>query len=255
MKKILFLSAAVAMASTSAAQANDFNGFRIEVQTGLDVVSAKGSYLDEYSYDGVIDNDDTEYESGRENVTGFQFGIGAGYDAEISPNIVAGIETSINFSNAKFKDVGFRSGTVTYDFDEDTTDVDVFEAENLKAKHEIELAARLGYKVNPSTLIYVKGGYVNGRFKINGDQYNNDDDEGSPYSYSKNLGGYRVGAGMETLLGSNAFAKLEYRYTNFKNFTNTWVNSGDYDGDYVNTETYKVGLSRHQVALGLGVRF
>lgn len=252
MKKIVFLTVAAAAASTGTAHANDFNGLRVEVQTGLDVVSGKTKYQFVETLDGDIESEETDTE--RANVTGLKFGLGVGYDAEISPNIVAGIEGSISFSNAK-SDVYYE---------EYLSENVEFEAENLKAKREIELGARIGYKVNPSTLVYVKGGYVNGRFRLNGETETYDPDaieEEDVFTYddksfSKNRGGYRIGAGIETLLGKNAFVKLEYRYTNFKDLKISSVDS-HYDGDVLHAYNvdYSLGLSRHQVAAGLGVRF
>lgn len=250
MKKILFLTAAAALTFSGTAHANDFNGFRVEVQTGLDVLSGKESYKEQSTTDGTVDPDSTYSDTDRGNATGLQFGLGVGYDAEISSNIVAGIEASIAFSDAKFRDIGYN-----YDISDDET----FEADDLKAKREIELGARIGYKVNPSTLVYLKGGYVNGRFKLNGEtEFLNQDDEWDyrDQSFSKNRGGYRVGAGIETLLGGNTFAKLEYRYTNFKDLkVNSVYEDPDFDGERVYTQSYRLGMSRHQVAASVGVRF
>jgi outer membrane immunogenic protein len=244
MKKFLLLSAAL-LASTGTAHANDFNGFRIEAQTGLDVLSGREQNSTVYDYDGEIEVYGPNNYSN--SVTGFQFGLGVGYDAEISPNIVAGVEASIAFSDAK---------TDYYDYDFSLSDDEYFNADTLKAKREIELGARLGYKVNPSTLVYIKGGYVNGRFKVNGEAVEYETEDDRDYSFSKNRSGYRVSGGIETLVSSNAYVKLEYRYTNFKDIklSETYDLLG-YDGDASRTDSYRLGLSRHQVAAGIGFRF
>lgn len=255
------------MVSTSAAQANDFSGFRVEVQSGLDAASAKADYFSQDSIDGIdgIDTNDDYSSSERKNLTGIFYGIGAGYDAEISPNIIAGIEGSINFSNSKFQGQYVQNGTTVHYHDEDDNIYDEYDYTNIgkmKSKRDIGIDARLGYKVNTSTLIYVKGGYVNGRFNLSGSKFlanenNNYSSSPSPYSYSKNLDGYRVGAGLETLLGNNVFTKLEYRYTNFKNFSSKYIHTDleHYTGEFASTQTNTIGLSRHQLAAGLGIRF
>ena len=60
--------------------------------------------------------------------------------------------------------------------------------------------------------------------------------------------GYRLGAGVEQAIGTNTYAKLEYRYSNY----------GEGEVDYVNgpdSGRFNLDTDRHQVVVGFGLRF
>ena len=61
------------------------------------------------------------------------------------------------------------------------------------------------------------------------------------------LDGYRVGAGVEQSIGTNTYAKLEYRYSNYS--------SADFRFDGNTTDSFDVDTDRHQVLVGVGMRF
>ena len=86
----------------------------------------------------------------------------------------------------------------------------------LKAGRDLYAGARIGGAVGANTLLYAKAGYTNARVSGGG---------------HINLDGFRVGAGIEHSLGQ-AYLKAEYRYSN-----------------------YELGVSRHQVVGGVGIRF
>src|SRR3546814_8069849 len=58
-------------------------------------------------------------------------------------------------------------------------------------------------------LVYVKGGYTNEKLNV----LAGDTDEETDTNFK--LDGWRVGAGVEHAIGSNSFAKVEYRYSNY----------------------------------------
>lgn len=214
--------------ATASAQEGSFNGFRVEAHGGLDVFSSKYSY-----HDLDTGSDDDSY-SERANHTGVLYGIGAGYDVQVTDKMVVGAEVNLDFSNAK-----------SSEFNEYLNDDYV--ADSVKLGREIEIAARAGYLVSSSTLVYVKAGYANGRFKANGRSWNDVTTEWDASKYNFNRGGYRVGAGAETLLGSNVYAKVEYRYTNYKDMNPTY--------NYTDGDTDSFAFSRHQALAGVGIRF
>lgn len=96
----------------------------------------------------------------------------------------------------------------------------------IKAGRDLYAGARVGVQAAPGTLVYAKGGYTNARIKATYD------DGATETSTGENADGFRVGAGIEQRFGSNTFLKGEYRYS-------------DYEGDF----------SRHQVLVGVGLRF
>lgn len=154
---------------------------------------------------------------------GVLFGIGAGFDFQLG-GAIAGIEGEVSDSTTKI-----RSNNL----------VTVGDSVRVDTDRDLYVGGRLGVAVTPNTMIYAKGGYTNLRLESN---FNS----GTTNTQSANtLDGYRIGAGVESkfnLFGPSGFAKVEYRYSNYQNLDTT---AGDVDID----------LDRHQVVLGLGVRF
>ena len=133
---------------------------------------------------------------------GALYGVNAGYDLQRG-NTVFGVEAEASDSTQK-KQLG------------DLTE---------KASRDLYVGGRVGYVVGGNNLLYVKAGYTNARFKIDGTATGVTLADG-------NLDGVRVGAGVEHQLSDRAFVKAEYRYSN-----------------------YEQGVSRNQVLAGVGLRF
>ena len=62
------------------------------------------------------------------------------------------------------------------------------------------------------------------------------------------LEGWRVGAGVQKDIGSNTYAKLEYRYSNYHDADFQFANG-------TTTNQFEVDTDRHQVVAGVGFRF
>ena len=63
-----------------------------------------------------------------------------------------------------------------------------------------------------------------------------------------NLDGWRAGVGLEQSLGGKAYAKVEYRYSNYGQARLEYPSGG-------NTNNFSVDTDRHQLVAGVGVRF
>jgi len=219
MKKVLVslaLGAAFVSAPAMAQDAGTFTGPRVEGVIGYDMNKA-GSSIDD---DSDIDND--------ESAEGLLYGVGVGYDIDAG-NFVFGPEAEITWSSA---DTDFEDG-----------DFEGFGVGNVNVNRDIYVGARAGFKVAPTTLAYVKGGYTNAKYDIRsafGNVETNRDLDAD---------GWRVGAGVEQQFGSNTYAKLEYRYSNYSE------GEIDYTGDYPDGSRFDVDLDRHQIVAGVGVRF
>lgn len=101
---------------------------------------------------------------------------------------------------------------------------------------DITLAARLGYKIAPTWLVYGKGGYSFARFNINSPP--------DPTAFdSTDIGSYLVGGGVEHIITRNFYAKVEYRYSNYS--PNGRILGFNVVGD----------ADRHQLLTGVGFRF
>jgi outer membrane immunogenic protein len=188
------LSAALALAPTPAA-AEDFTGPRIEAHAGWDRLGVESTAF--------------KLDDGKDGIV---YGVGAGLDVALSPTIIAGVEAEFDLSDVDLRSV---AGTTTA---------------TVEAKRDISVAARLGAKVGENVLLYAKAGYSNAR--LEGVITTGGTTGPSVTKISGNGDGLRVGGGVEFALGGGAYAKAEYRYS-------------DYEG----------GVTRHQAVTGLGFRF
>lgn len=208
MKKIALLAAAAAFISVPAMaqEQADMGGLKVGVVAGYDSVKLK--------FDG---------DSGSKG--GFQYGVTAGYDFDMGGAVV-GVEAELADATTK----------------ETVADAFFFGDEfSLAASREIYVGGRVGAKVGSNALLYVKGGYVNSKFKLS-----YDDGDGFSFRDSDKLDGFRIGAGAE-MTKSNYFGRLEYRYTDL----------GTHGREDLEDLGFDDGLkaSRHQVVATVGVRF
>jgi len=141
--------------------------------------------------------------------TGLSYGGVVGYDYQAG-KAVFGVEGEVDGSTAK-----------------DCANVGANERVCLKAGRDLYAGVRAGVVVGNKALLYVKGGYDNGRI-VATDTLN-----GSTTKIGQNSDGWRVGTGVELNLAKNMLVRVEYRYTNYS------------DSD----------VARHQGLVGLGVKF
>ena len=216
----LFAGSMMAAASPAMAQSVDgdspFTGLRVQGVTGFDSIGA-GSTVDD---DGVENND--------QSAEGVLYGVAVGYDIDMG-GVVIGPEAELSDSTAK---VSYEDG-----------EFEGFGFGNTGTGRDIYLGLRVGAKIGDRALAYAKGGYTNARLDINAfdgpDELNTDTD----------LDGYRVGGGLEYAISDNMFINAEYRYSNYSKA------EVDFEGDQPDGQRYDVDLDRHQVAVGLDIRF
>lgn len=193
-----------------------FSGPRVEAIIGYDK-SRAGSSVDS---DSVVDR--------NESMDGLLYGVGVGYDVDLG-NVVVGAEGEFTDSTAKQK---FGNG-----------DFAGFGSGNIKTNRDLYVGGRVGMKVAPTTLVYAKAGYTNGRFGA----YSTDGE--TAFREKFDVDGYRVGAGVEQAVSSNTFAKLEYRYSKYSK------GEVDFGDDGSESGRFDVDLDRHQVVAAVGMRF
>ena len=151
-------------------------------------------------------------DSGFKN--GFTYGVGTGFDFQLG-SATAGIEAEYLDTSV---DRSFRDAT----------------GNRLDAGlgRDLYIGGRVGVASFAGSALYIKGGYTNQRVRAEvRDAAGNSTEDGG------NLDGARIGAGAEfgipTLgLGSAAFIKTEYRYSN-----------------------YEAGFEKHTGVVGVGFRF
>ena len=188
----LLTGAAATPAMAQTADEGRFSGVRVEGIVGYDTTKDDGE-----GRDGVV------------------YGVGAGFDVQRG-NMVFGVSGEASKSN----------------IDECVTGVLATGDELcVEAGRELTIGGRVGVVAGSSALVYAHAGYTNARIDV--DYTPATVGGANPFdSQSGNLDGVRVGGGVELAIGSNAFAKAEYRYSN-----------------------YEQGFDRHQVVGGIGLRF
>jgi outer membrane immunogenic protein len=149
-----------------------------------------------------------------EHANGVLYGMGAGYDFQ-SGNAIFGVEAEATDSTSDE-----RANGVTIAGDE----------LRVRAGRDLYVGGRVGFGIGHNSLIYAKAGYTNARVRL-------DYDDGTAatladFTTRANLDGIRGGVGAQIGIGSNAFVRTEYRYSNYEN-----------------------GFDRHQVVGGIGFRF
>lgn len=194
----LALIAGLGAAGTASAQ--DFTGPSVGVQAGWNKSNVNNPKTDL----GVAPIDNSK--------DSFAAGAFLGYDYEIVPKIVIGAQADLNFATSDT--ISGTRGTTRVSID---------------PKRSIDLTARAGYVVTPSTLLYVRGGYTNARVRTSITTGT------TTRSESESRDGWLVGGGVEQYLLPNVTARIEYRYSDLSD------GKGKYD--------------RHQVLAGVAYRF
>ena len=217
MRKLHLALLAAPLAAAAPALAQDtnpvFTGPRVEATLGYDHVGAGSS---------VSNN------NGRDDqkIDGLLYGGGVGYDVALG-GLVVGAEGEATGSTARNSQNSYTS---------------TFGYGRVKQGRDLYIGGRVGVLAGPTTMIYAKGGYTNSRLRVlAGDTTQTTDT-------SFNLDGYRVGAGVEHALGTNSYAKVEYRYSNYGRAAILY-------GSGTTSGKFDVDTDRHQVAVSYGFRF
>ncbi len=220
MKKVLALLVTGSVASfalpATAQQVNPaFTGPRVEALIGYDS-TRPGSTQD-------IDNADDINQS----IDDLAYGVGVGFDMGFAGAVV-GVEGEYIRSEARteFNTTGFQQ----------------FGVGNLEAGRDLYVGVRAGVLATPRTLVYAKGGYTNARYNVLAT--NNQTD----LETNIDLDGWRVGGGLEHAITNSLYVKGEYRYSNYA--------KGEVNGPSgIESDRFDVDADRHQVMLGVGLRF
>lgn len=168
--------------------------------------------------EGLIGYDSLNDRQGqdRSSSDGVLYGAAIGYDIPAGP-VVLGAEGEISGSSSDTRSNGIR------------VPGDEF---RLGAGRDLYAGARVGYVISPVALGYLKAGYTNAKFDA---RYTT---AGVTTVNSQEVGGYRLGAGLEYAISPNTFVKGEYRYSHYDEMDGVGINP-----------------NRHQLMAGLGLRF
>ena len=216
----LLLAAGSAAALTVPAHAQEDRGFSGPWVAGV------GGYDKNQAGDTT---DDDVNEDNDQSAEGIVWGGAAGYDVDLG-TMVVGAEAELTESTADTRSLD--------------GDPENFGLGSVEAGRDIYVGARAGFKATPNTLVYAKAGYTNARYNFLGTDGEVEDEQ------RLDVDGWRAGAGVEQKIGTNAFAKLEYRYSKYSDAEVDFEPEGIPD-----TGEFDVDLDRHQVMASVGWRF
>jgi outer membrane immunogenic protein len=186
------------------------------------------------------------------NDTAFRFSIYGGYNWQIAPQWVVGLEGDLGFANKTTTLGGFvypSSPGFFGGFGADSFSV--------KTTWDASARARAGFLINPSVMLYATGGaawlhvettstcntFFNGVCQPGGQ---------SPavITDSTTKLGWTVGGGIEAMLWSNWIARAEYRYADFGTISNT-----DSRGPAPYAVSFDLPLKSHMATFGLAYKW
>ena len=174
---------------------------------------------------GVSITDGGESAYGEDDQAGITFAGEVGHDLRASGKFVVGVYGGLEFSSVARCSAVFGADQAC-----------------LEADRTITLGARAGFQPSSHTLLYVKGGYSRTRltFTYEGGPDSPIDDQ----DIADNVEGLHLGGGVETALGSKLYTRMDYIYTDYS------------DGRAIAGDTkVAADMSRHQLLLGIGIRF
>lgn len=122
--------------------------------------------------------------------------IGAGYDYQFTPKIVAGIfaDASLSSLNGQLQDRATQTSG------------------EIKQTSSWAAGARVGWLVTPQTLSYWNGGFTSARFSGTDQLFTSTSTSSGISTASSTANGWFLGGGVETSLAPGWFWKTEYRY-------------------------------------------
>jgi outer membrane immunogenic protein len=223
-KRILLASAAFALASTLSLPANAAGPW-----TGLYLGGHVGGTW------GDVDVSNTN------SVPTF-FDLNPGDTVTFSPNgVLGGAQIGYNYQMSNWV-FGLEVEGSMMDFDE--TKILLFDdVGTLEAEWLATAAVRVGYALNQTSLVYVKGGYATGNLLFN-------DSDTVPaftgaFSTDEMHSGWVAGAGFEHLMSDSVSVALEYDYVDLGEDTHSALTGGVVNEIGAQTHTVSVRLNWH----------
>jgi outer membrane immunogenic protein len=187
----------------------------------------------------------------------------AGYNFQVTPRWVLGIEGDVgfadqttNFAGRPFPNQGFATFSPADGIAERT-------------KWDASARARLGFLVTPATLVYATGGAAWQHFDLStscksalcassfllGLPFGNNTLTPALTDSAVTRLGWTVGGGVETSLGGHWFARADYRFADFGPTTFTITRISTFVPFNPIVDTANVPLRTHTVSLGLAYKF
>lgn len=201
--KALLLAATGGIALLAAAApvaAQTFTGPRIEGRVGWDGNNI--SIKDQRTFSGR-----GEFASGS-TASDFAIGAEAGFDVALDKVVVGAY-------------VGYDTGEVD--------EPDTLRGVTFKTGRNITAGARAGFAVTPSVLLYVKGGYSNGRVRPDFLSTATAAQQAAFADFKRNRDGYHFGGGLEFAVTDNIYGRVDYAHHKYDEFQINTTDEFSYD--------------------------
>jgi len=198
---------------------------------------------------------DTVTQSSKLGLGGFVGGGQIGYNWRISPNLLFGLEEDFQWSDQKAS--ASYNANITIVGINNTLGV----TDNAKISWYATTRARLGIFSNPDTLWYVTGGGAYGRTSLTTVVNPNFLGAGLPGSvgnFKTEKLGFVIGGGIETAVGHNVTAKIEYLYMDLGTVGGTIAMLGTCVGPNTcatGSTTSSASITDHTVRAGINFHF
>jgi len=223
--------------------ASNWSGFYIGINGGC-----AGNRTDVSSRINDPDPDPGSFFTSKTERQGGCFGgVQAGYNYQLAPNWVAGIEVDGQFGQETSR------GQLLEEFGDGS--FDVLANYQQRMEHYGTARGRIGYAANlpvtGQTLLYLTGGFAWARNKLDATAFDTPVGSSAAFSDTKTLTGYAVGGGVEFAVNRNWSWKAEYLYIDFgNNAYNAFVSD---DGTPFSAISATTRL--HTARVGLNYRF
>jgi outer membrane immunogenic protein len=187
------------------------------------------------------------------NGTAFRGSPYVGWNWQIAPRWVVGIEGDVGFANqtTSLQGVGFSPGALPFIGSEDNSFA-------VRTTWDANLSGRVGFLVTPATLLYATAGAAWQHFDVISICSNNGGSPGCSgllplvVTNSATKAGWTAGLGAETRLSGNWFARAEYRYADLG--TSSFTIARNILGSPLSTD-FDVVLRTHTVTFGVSYKF
>jgi len=247
----------------------DWSGFYVGGAAGLRRTRSNLSIraIDEFSTPDFVQHDfpgctlnDPPCASGASfDTTAFRISSYAGYNWEVGPRWVVGLEADWGSANNASTQGGFKFFLGVAGLAPDST-------YTVKSLWDASARVRLGYRIAPALLVYATGGAAWLKTDISSLCGSTGCDPGSfssgVASQSRTWSGWTAGGGVETSLGSGWLARAEYRYADFGSASLTDVRPCNLSGCVgIGTTftslnvSYDVSMKTHTAMFGLAYKF
>ncbi|UXN03411.1 MULTISPECIES: outer membrane protein [unclassified Bartonella] len=183
---------------------------------------------------------------------GFVGGLYAGYNFEVGNNIVLGAETDFVWGDVKDS----YSSVARYGIDP-LSPYNYNSEGNIKQKWAGATRVRVGYAMD-RFMPYVAGGVAYTKVDTNGRNYLTSANPASlaevpgsslGYSTSNTMTGWTIGAGVDYAVTDNVLVRLEYRYADYGDKTNTYTHTTG------QTFKEKIDYKSNDVRVGVAYKF